>query len=136
MNSSISAIIQQLPQLQFLIRKIDELLELRAVSHHEYLKIIIPKGLLHWPTVLEMSFDQQILVKMGVMGTTLEAIITPRDLSDTSGMSVNTIKFDRDNGESVYGINGVLLSLHDIRAFVAYLLSEFWPCSVSITESE
>lgn len=136
MNSSISAIIQQSPQLQSLIGKIDELLELRAVSHHEYLKIIIPKGLLHWSTVIEMHVDRQILVKMGVMGTELEAIITPRDLSDTSGMSVSTIKFDRDNGESAYGISGVFLSLHDVRAFIVYLLSEFWPCSVSITESE
>ncbi len=134
MNSTISACVREMPHLQSLVEKIDDLLELQAVSHHDYLKILLPKGLLHWPELTEAHVAETMSVDMGVMGTALEITITPRDFSDTSNAMVNTLRYDRDNGESAYAISGVFLSVRDIRMFIAYLVSEFCPCAVSITE--
>jgi hypothetical protein len=133
---SVPTAIQGMPHLQSLVEKIDELLELRAVSHHDYLKILLPKGLLHWSTVIESHVAEKVSVEMGVMGTSLEIAITPSNHSDTSNALVDTLKFDRDNGESIYAINSAFLSVQDIRGLISYLVSEFWPYSVSITERE
>lgn len=136
MISAISAVTQQPHHIQLLVEKIDELLELQAISHHEYLRIVLPKDILHWPKPTAMHDQARIVIQIGVMGTVLEAVILACDKSDTSGMTVETLTFDRENGESTYAIKGILLSAQDIRALIIYLLSEFFPCSLSITESE
>lgn len=135
MSALNQANIQRLSNIQPLIDKIDDLLDLQASSHHEYLTVVVPKGFFHWPQVTEVHRHKHIVIQMGVMGTILKVVIVPHDESDTSGLSVQTLKFDREKGESAYAVN-IHLSPLDIRALVSYLISEFWPCSVSITESE
>lgn len=124
---------------QVVLTHIDDLLELQAKTHHDFLDIHIPKGIFQSfqiDSLSEKYWQKCIILNMGVMGTRLEANLALKNESDCGQINVETLMFDREVGESAYAINNVSLSPKDVRSLITYLISEFHPCSFNITESE
>lgn len=119
-----------------LIKCIDGLLEFQAISRHEYLNLSIPKGALYFPNIISKHIDKCIVLSMGVTGTHLDAIFNLNDESDCSEMIIETKKFDREAGESIYEIKNVCLSPKDVHKLIGHLFTAFHPFHFSIKESE
>lgn len=119
-----------------LLECIDSLLELDTISRHEYLNLSIPKGALYFPNIIQKHMNECIVLSMGVTGTHLNAIFNLSNESDCGKMIVETKKFDREAGESIYEIRNVCLSPKDIHKLIGHLFAVFHPFHFSIKESE
>ena len=123
------------PTLLSLLDRIDKLLDIRTI-HHEYLDICLPKGILFSSHLSDEIKLKGVILKMGVIGSHLEATFSLQVASDCSKLIVETLSFNQEAGESSYAIKNVALSPKDVHMLVSYLVSEFCPYSLSITESE
>lgn len=120
------------------IRELDRLLDFEDKLRHERLCVRVPGDLFHWPRTTNLSDGRWGTVSLQIVGSGIEigADIEVCDVSRVGTLIVRNTSWDAENNESRNELAGARMSINDIRLLVAWLVTNFYASSVSVTAKE